>query len=37
MTQPKYPELVDDTGERREASINLASGAKKTYNNTEPM
>ncbi len=37
MTQPKYPELVDETGERREATINLASGANKTYNNTEPM
>jgi 50S ribosomal protein L16 3-hydroxylase len=37
MTQPKYPELVDETGERREATINLASGGNKTYNNTEPM
>jgi 50S ribosomal protein L16 3-hydroxylase len=36
MTQPKYPELVDETGERREATINLASGTEKTYRNAEP-
>jgi 50S ribosomal protein L16 3-hydroxylase len=37
MTQPKYPELVDDTGERREATINLTSDTEKKYNNAEPM
>jgi 50S ribosomal protein L16 3-hydroxylase len=36
MTQPKYPELVDDTGEGREATINLASGTEKTFRNAEP-
>jgi 50S ribosomal protein L16 3-hydroxylase len=33
MTQPKYPELVDDTGENREAAISVASETKKTYHN----
>jgi 50S ribosomal protein L16 3-hydroxylase len=33
MTQPKYPEHVDETGERREAIISAPSGAKKTYYN----
>ncbi len=33
MTQPKYPELVDDTGENREATISVASETKKTYHN----
>jgi hypothetical protein len=33
MTQPKYPELVDETGERRVAKINLDSDTKKTYRN----
>jgi 50S ribosomal protein L16 3-hydroxylase len=37
MTQPKYPELVDNTGERREATINLASDTEKKYNNAESM
>ncbi|MGC6480954.1 MAG: cupin domain-containing protein [Porticoccaceae bacterium] len=33
MTQPKYPELLDDTGENREATISVASETKKTYRN----
>jgi 50S ribosomal protein L16 3-hydroxylase len=33
MTQPKYPELIDDTGERRKAIISAPSGIKKTYYN----
>ena len=33
MTQPKYPELIEYTGERREASIRDSSGANKSYFN----
>jgi 50S ribosomal protein L16 3-hydroxylase len=36
MTQPKYPEHVNETGERREVTINLTSGTEKTYRNAEP-
>ena len=37
MTQPKYPELVDDTGENRKATISVASEAKKTYHNGDSI
>jgi 50S ribosomal protein L16 3-hydroxylase len=33
MTQPKYPELVGETGEGREASIRDSLGANKSYLN----
>ena len=37
MTQPKYPEHVDETGERREATINVTSETKKTYHNGDSI
>ena len=37
MTQPKYPELVDDTGENRKVTISVASEAKKTYHNGDSI
>jgi 50S ribosomal protein L16 3-hydroxylase len=37
MTQPKYPELVDETGENREATISVASETKKTYQNGDSI
>ena len=33
MTQPKYPELVDETGERRKVNIDIAEGTYKEYLN----
>ena len=33
MTQPKYPELVDETGERRKVTIDIAEGTCKEYLN----
>jgi 50S ribosomal protein L16 3-hydroxylase len=33
MTQPKYPELVDETGERRKVTIDIAEGTYKEYLN----
>ena len=37
MTQPKYPELVDETGENREATISIAAETKKTYQNGDSI
>ena len=33
MTQPKYPELVDETGERRAASIKINKNKSVEYHN----
>jgi hypothetical protein len=33
MTQPKYPELVDETGERRAASIKINKNKSVEYLN----
>jgi 50S ribosomal protein L16 3-hydroxylase len=33
MTQPKYPELVDDTNENRTASVELGLGSLQSYRN----
>jgi 50S ribosomal protein L16 3-hydroxylase len=35
MTQPKYPELVDETGERRAASIKINKNMSLKYHNGE--
>lgn len=36
MTQPKYPELINETGEHREACISAHTGAIKNYCNSVP-